>query len=91
MRRVYSAKAFMLVTLHHSDGSEQTVDVARLQLSLDGGPLKISPGRVPSTIVLESPGDDDTWYQLVISPGAANVIHLDVLPKCRSSSKSAAG
>jgi hypothetical protein len=75
----------MRVTLQHIDGTEQTVEIAGMRLLVDGCPLEIWPGRKPSSIVLDSPSDDTTWYQLVVSPGAANVIHLDVLPNARVS------
>jgi hypothetical protein len=81
----------MLVTLTHADGSEQTMDVSGLRLSVNGCPLEISPGRVPSSVVLNSPGDDETWHQLVVSPGAANVIHLEVLPRGRPTGSPVAG
>ena len=69
----------MLVTLNHSDGSDQTVDVAGLRLSIDGRPLELTPEASPSQLRFHSPSDEHGWQHFVVHHSAANRMILEVV------------
>jgi hypothetical protein len=69
----------MLITLLLPDGSEQTIDVAELRMSIDGNPIELSFGASPARLRIYSPATEERWQRFVIHPSAGNALSLEVI------------
>ncbi len=79
----------MQVTLLLPDGSQQTLEVSELRLSLDGSPLELSLETSPTRLRLYSPGSDERWQRFIVHPGAANSMSLEVATNERNGESTA--
>ncbi len=68
----------MTISVKLADGSEQTLDVASVRMSVGGAPVELSLNGAPALLRIFSPGDDESWQRFVVHHSAANVMELEV-------------
>jgi hypothetical protein len=68
----------MRITLKLVNGSEQTLDVESVRMTVNGEPVELSLNGAPALLRILSPGDDQRWQRLVVHHSAANVMELEV-------------
>jgi hypothetical protein len=68
----------MVVTVEFADGSERTLDVETIRMTVGGGPVELSLAGDPKLLRICSPGDDSSWQQFVVHHSAANVMEVEV-------------
>jgi hypothetical protein len=51
----------MTISVKFADGSEQTLDVESVRMSVGGAPVELSLNGAPALLRIFSPGDDESW------------------------------
>ncbi len=73
----------MVVQFNRADGTQSTEDVQSFRLLVDGEPLVIRSTTTARQIIVESPGSERNWQQLILRMSAANLFALEILPHKR--------
>jgi len=68
----------MVIVVQFADGSEQTLDVECVRMTVAGGSVELSLGGAPGLLRISSPGDEASWQQFVVHHSAANVMEVEV-------------
>lgn len=73
----FGARA-MVIVVQFADGSERTLDVESVRMTVGGGPVELSLGGDPALLRISSPGDEAGWQRFVVHHSAANVMEVEV-------------
>ena len=68
----------MVVTVKLVDGSEQTLDVELIRMSLGGSPVELSMDGAAARLRVISPGDEERWGHFVVHHSAANSFSIEM-------------
>jgi hypothetical protein len=70
----------MVIVVQFTDGSQRTLDVESVRMTVGGGPVELSLGGNPALLRICSPADEERWQQFVVHHSAANVMEVEVRP-----------
>jgi DUF971 family protein len=77
----------MLISVKLADGSEQTLDVESIRISVAGAPVELSLNGDSGLLRILSPGDEVRWHRFVVHHSAANVMEVDLRSASRRSNQ----
>jgi hypothetical protein len=68
----------MVIAVKLLDGSEQTLDVELIRMSLGGSPVELSMDGASARLRAISRGDEERWGHFVVHHSAANSFSIEM-------------